>query len=224
MISHPGHSHYLTVHPRHVVLTAGAGNGALRRQCGLPVEAMQKRPLHMVLVRGHLPVLNGHCVDGARTRVTITSDADAQGRTVWQIGGQLAEDGVARDERRLVRRAREEVTSVLPGIDLSDCEWATYRVDRAEQSMPRGGRPDTATVLSEGNVVTAWPTKLALAPQLAGMVAARLPRPQEVSASRAPLDLPEFTDWSRPEVALPPWETVQNWYRLDHDSRSSHAA
>ncbi len=114
--------------------------------------------------------MNGHCVDGARTRVTITSDRDSKGRTVWQVGGQLAEDGVVLDEPLFVRRAYDELAAVLPGVDLSECEWAAYRVDRAECAMPRGGRPDTATVLSEGNVITAWPTKLALVPQLARMV------------------------------------------------------
>ncbi len=66
---------------------------------------MQTRPLHMVLVRGELPHLNGHCVDGRTTRVTITSDTErsetsAAGRTVWQVGGQIAEIGVALDGAR----------------------------------------------------------------------------------------------------------------------------
>ena len=66
--------------PRHVALTAGAGNGGLLSRLGLPgtpgAPKMQRRPLHMTLVRGaDLPPLNGHCVDGAKTRVTVTSDS-----------------------------------------------------------------------------------------------------------------------------------------------------
>ena len=132
IVSHPESGRKLELSARHLVLTAGAGNAALRGLCRLPAEEMQKRPLHMVLVRGNLPVVNGHCVDGARTRVTITSDHDSHGATVWQVGGQLAEDGVAFDEQTLVHHPRKELATVVPGIDLLDCDWASYRVDRAE--------------------------------------------------------------------------------------------
>ena len=49
------------------MLTAGNGNAGLRRQMRLDEGVMQRRPLHMVLLRGDLPVLNGHCVDGRIT-------------------------------------------------------------------------------------------------------------------------------------------------------------
>ena len=39
----------------------------------LPLNTMQLRPLQMVMLRGELPRLNGHCVDGARTRVGFIS-------------------------------------------------------------------------------------------------------------------------------------------------------
>ncbi len=212
------------ISPRHIVLAAGAGNAVLRRKLGLPGDQMQKRPLHMVLVRGNLPVLNGHCVDGARTRVTITSDADLFGRTIWQVGGQLAEDGVTCDEVALVHRAHEELRAVLPGTDFSDCEWGTYRVDRAERAMPRGGRPDTATLIAERRILTVWPTKLALAPQAAQMVAACLPQQNVIAAGQNTFNPAELADWSRPEVALPPWEVPRNWYRLDCRPRATRAA
>src|SRR5262249_10974450 len=207
-----------------IVLAAGAGNAALRRKLGLPAGQMQRRPLHMVLVRGSLPVLNGHCVDGARTHVTITTDSDSLGRTVWQIGGQLAEEGVTNDEPTPVRRAREELRAVLPGVDFANCEWAAYRVDRAERAMPRGGRPDTATVISEGSIHTVWPTKLALAPQAAQMVIARLPLHNRTLAGQALFDPTELTEWPRPDVALPPWENPRTWHRFDQTSRNSRAA
>lgn len=224
VVLHPETGRRQDLSARHVVLAAGAGNGALRRRCGLSAEEMQKRPLHMVMVRGKQPAVNGHCVDGARTRVTITTDHDSLGATIWQVGGQLAEDGVAVDERTLIGHARKELAAVLPGVDLSDCEWATYRVDRAERAMPRGGRPDTATVFSEGKVTTAWPTKLALIPQLARMVDECMPQSNLTGADGGAFDLAEFEEWPHPELAQPPWETAPSWQRLDDELRSNEAA
>ena len=219
VLSNPQTGQAQELFPRHVVLTAGAGSAELRRRFGLPTEQMQRRPLHMVMVRGELPVLNGHCVDGAHTRVTITSDRDSSGRTVWQVGGQLAEDGVSLDEIGLIGRAYQELAAVLPGVNLLGQEWATYRIDRAERAMPRGGRPDTATIVSEGNVISAWPTKLALAPQLARMVEECLPASQAGA-----FDLDALKDWPRPQVAQPPWEIQRTWYRVQPKKRPREAA
>ena len=128
----------LELHPRQVIFTPGAGNARLRRLAGLSSEVMQRRPLHMVLVRGNLPDLNGHCLDGAKTRVTITSENDSDGRMVWQVGGQIAEDGVKLDSQSLTQRAKSELSAVLPGVDLEDTDWSTYSVDRAECSNRHG--------------------------------------------------------------------------------------
>ena len=143
-----------------MIFTAGAGNARLRRLAGLSTDVMQRRPLHMVLVRGQLPELNGHCLDGAKTRVTITSESDADGRLIWQVGGQLAEDGVKLDSHSLSERAKSELLDVLPGVDLQDVEWSTYTVDRAEGATANGTRPESIQVLCAGNVTTGWPTKL----------------------------------------------------------------
>ena len=92
----------LDVCARHVVLAAGAGNDELRRRFGLPAGRMQRRPLRMVALRGRLPEFSGHCVDGAATRVTITSQRRSDGTVVWQLGGQIAERGagLARERPR----------------------------------------------------------------------------------------------------------------------------
>lgn len=200
----------LALRARRVVLTAGAGNAILRQRLGLPAGAMQRRPLHLAMVRGMLPAFYGHCVDGAATRVTITSRVDSAGRTVWQIGGGLAEAGTKLDEDALVRFAQAELRAVLPGLDLQDLEWAGHRVDRAERAMAGGRRPDTVQTLQEGNVITAWPTKLVLAPKLAEAVVALLPSPR-----RADLEIASaWQDWPRPAVANPPWEICTSWRRL----------
>lgn len=202
----------LTLRPRSVVFAAGAGNARLRQQAGLRDELMQRRPLHMVLVRGALPALHGHCVDGAKTRVTITSEADRAGRTVWQLGGQVAEDGVSREPLALIAHAGHELQAVIPGIELGKTEWATYRVDRAERVMQNGSRPDSAQVVSEGNCISAWPTKLALAPQLAANVMRELKR-AGIDANRdANAALKDLPHWPRPSVALPPWEQARAWH------------
>lgn len=205
----------LELAPRHVVFAAGAGNEALRGRAGLSAAACQRRALHMVLVRGDLPALFGHCVDGARTRVTITSaDAPAAGRgaggacRVWQVGGQVAEDGVAMDARELIDHARRELLASIPGLRLDGLEWSTYRIDRAE-ARAGGRRPDGEVVRREGNVLTAWPTKLALAPCLAERVCAQLDGPR-----CKPL-VDELAGWPRPAVADLPWEAARSWYVVD---------
>ncbi len=202
----------LTLHPRQVIFTAGAGNARLRQMAGLSADVMQRRPLHMVLVRGNLPELNGHCLDGAKTRVTITSEIDAEGRMVWQIGGQIAEEGVNFDSAALTERAKSELSIVLPGIDFRQTEWSTYTIDRAEGATANGGRPESIQVLCAGNVTTGWPTKLVLAPVLAQEIASRASSPY-FSAS---FDTTPFVNWPHPEVALLPWdEAGRQWRKLD---------
>ena len=152
----------LDLAPRHVVLTAGAGNALLRRRAGLRGRIMQRRPLHMVVVRGDLPILNGHCVDGMRTRATITTTRDYADRTIWQVGGQVAEHGVSLDPPALIERTQQTLREILPDVPLDGAEWSTYRIDRAE-AIARGGLPATeAEARREGNTISGWPTKLAL--------------------------------------------------------------
>jgi glycerol-3-phosphate dehydrogenase len=216
----PGGGQRFTLYPQRVILTAGTGNAALRRQCGLTDEVMQRRPLHMLMVRGSLSELNGHCVDGNRTRVTITSDGDARGRTVWQVGGQLAEDGVTWQPQVLIERGRAELEAVIPGIDLRQAEWATYRVDRAEGVTAGGRRPDSCQVLQEGNVTTAWPTKLALVPRLAAAIITTFEETRLLREAGV-LNEPSLPpDWPRPRVALPPWEACKVWWQWDEGEAS----
>jgi len=196
----------LRLRPKHVVFTAGAGNDRLRQMCGLSDLVMQRRPLHMVMLRGPLPQLNGHCVDGARTRATITSDCDAAGRTVWQIGGRIAEDGVSLEEPLLIEHAEQEIQACIPGIDLTSVECATYRVDRAEGRTESGQRPEAVQILKDANTITAWPTKLALVPDLVRRIAPL------IGCAGHPSHVGLPVDWPKPDIALPPWETARNWH------------
>lgn len=197
--------------PRTVILTAGQGNAELRQSLGLDAAAMQRRPLHMAMARGTLPELYGHCVEGSKPRLTITSAPLGDGRIVWQLGGLLAEEGVGLDEPALIRRACEEMRTCVPGVDLGDVELAAYRVDRAEAATSTGARPDEPQVLREGNVLTVWPTKLALAPRAAARVMEMMSRDPEDRADH-PAVLPIIEDWPAPGVAPPPWEAAAKWY------------
>ncbi len=209
----------LTIQTDAVLLTAGRGNEQLRnlaqQQPSSDNQVMQKRPLHMTLVRGALPQFNGHCVDGAKTSITITSDTDSQGRTIWQLGGQVSEVGVKLNRVELIQHAAQELSVSIPGINLSGLEWNTYSVDRAEGATKSGLRPETPQILKEGNLLTAWPTKLALAPRLATDIFQHLHdmhiKPTlEDSSWKA-----SFSGLSRPLVAQHPWETVEDWMTLE---------
>jgi glycerol-3-phosphate dehydrogenase len=201
----------LDLKPQRIVFTAGTGSTLLREAVGLVGRRIQLRPLHMVLARGELPLLNGHCVDAMHTRVTITTTEDSTGRTIWQIGGQIAEDGVKMERRTLIRHARAELDAVLPGVDLSGAEWATYRVDRAELATRSGRRPADARVVEEGCVISAAPTKMVLIPQLVERVIRLLPKPAAPASSLTE----RLADGPRPRVAVPPWEENIPWSRGD---------
>jgi glycine/D-amino acid oxidase-like deaminating enzyme len=205
--------HQAALEPRHVFLTAGSGNETLRRQLDLEAGVSQRRPLHMAMVRGDLPALNGHCVDGGHTRLTITSARDCEDRVVWQLGGQIAEDGEHMDGEELIEHTRREVAECVPGLAIDGAAWSTYRADRVEARTRAGRRPRSAQVETVGNTTTGWPTKLALVPVLArkAMRAMRVPTKVPETPPALPPTPDALRDWPRPAIALPPWETENRW-------------
>lgn len=220
-LKHPTTGRSVVLQPNLLVFAAGAGNAALRRRAGLAADVMQRRPLHMVLLRGNLPVLNGHCIEGGRPKLTVTTDRDSAGRTVWQVGGHLAETGVHLKPRDLIARARRELRAAIPRLDLSGVEWSTDRLDRAERSMPGRRRPEAEQMVREGNVVTAWPTKLALVPRLAERIAANI---EFLPTTSEPLEAAALGDWPRPKVARPPWDADREWAMPDRGPGRPKAA
>jgi len=206
-LTDPGSGERAVLRARWVVLCAGEGNEVIRSRAGLRNGVMQRRPLHMAVARGMLPILNGHCVEGAAPRLTITSAADAEGRVIWQLGGRIAENGVDLDQATLIARAAEEVSTLLPDLRLEGVAWTTYRVARAEGATRSGLRPEGMTIRPDGRFLTCWPTKLVLAPRLASAIVQRLGPPELDHAS-----LPAAVRrWTRPVVALPPWENNATW-------------
>ncbi|CAD5106514.1 NAD(P)/FAD-dependent oxidoreductase [Zestomonas carbonaria] len=194
------------IHARRIVLSAGAGNEALLAGLDLRQPAQQRRPLHMVLVKGAgLKPLYAHCLGGGpKPRITVTSHPAADGQWVWYLGGDIAEaDGVARDEAAQIAAARKELAALLPWIDLSDARFATLRVDRAEPAQSGLVRPDNAFLAEQGRLLVGWPTKLALAPDFADRVLASLER-----AGIQPGERPPLPELPRPPLARPVWEEL----------------
>lgn len=161
-----------------LIFAAGAGNEALLRTFEFPsAPAMQRRPLHMVVARfpGPAPAIFGHCLappPSTLPRLTITTSEN-----VWYIGGQIAEAGVARSQPEQIAFARDELRACLPWLDHSAADISTIRIDRAEgiaDNGQPGKRPDGPVVVERGNLIAAWPTKLAFAPALAADILERL--------------------------------------------------
>lgn len=155
------------------LLAAGAGNGALLSEIGISSPAMQLRPLHQLIIRKRgLPDFYSVCVGtGPKPPLVSTTHVDSEGRTVWYIGGDIAEQqGVARTEAEQIMAGKALFAKLMPWIDLSDAEWFTWRGNRAEPLTGTGDRPPGAYCERIGNLLVAWPTKLALAPNLADQV------------------------------------------------------
>lgn len=186
------------VQAQRIVAAAGGGNGALS------AVPMQRRPLHMVMVRSdQLSPLFGHFLGWSdKPRLTVTSHRDRAGRSVWYLGGELAETGVGRERSQQIDWARTELAALLPALDLTNAEFATLQIERAEGRDRTGHRPDGPVMVQNGAVLTVWPTKLALAPLLADAVLTRLreQRIEPVASDALP------PDWPRPPMADYPWD------------------
>ncbi len=201
---------HVDVEARRLILLAGGGNANLRTLAGASGKSTQIRPLRMVLVRGPLPVLNGHCIRGAKPWLTITTVASDDSQRVWQVGGEVAERGATASEADTISLAAAQLSEALPEISFESTEWATYDAPRFEHATASGGRPDLPTVLDEGNLLTGWPTKLALAPLLSDDIAAR------ISPTFTPLPAPAH--WPRPTIATPPWMETCRWSNAPSDA------
>jgi len=200
----------LNIKTEKIILSAGNGNADLLKQMGRTVPKMQLRPLQMVMVRGGLPdKLYAHCLGASvNPRITITSSEDQHGNTVWYLGGQLAEDGVHRTEEEQIKKAKKELHALMPWLDFPAMQWATLNIDRAEPKQKDGSRPSTSFYFEDENIITTWPTKLALAPNLANDVLSILEK-SNIRKSTAS-EIPEF---SHAPIADLPWQEEEKWQR-----------
>ena len=194
------------IHAQRIVFSAGAGNAELLAGAGISVPAQQLRPLHMVLVKGpSLKPLYAHCLGGGpKPRITVTTHPAANGEWVWYLGGDIAEaDGVAREPAEQIAVAQKELSNLLPWVDLSQAQWATLRVNRAEPAQSGLVRPDNAFLSDQGRLLVGWPTKLALAPDFSDRVLQALEQ-DGIKPGHAPA-LPELP---RPPLGQTPWEQL----------------
>jgi len=192
------------IRAQRIVFSAGGGTAELLGALGLQQPAMQRRPLHMVLVKAPtLKPLYAHCLGGGpKPRITVTSHPTEDGQWLWYLGGELAEAaGVARDEASQIAVAKKELAELVPWLDLSEAQWATLRIDRAEPAQSSQARPDNAFLAEQGRLLVGWPTKLALSPDFAERVEAALARDGIRPTAHAALPaLP------RPPITGPFWE------------------
>ncbi len=188
-----------------LILMAGQGNEDLLLSAGLTRPAMQLRPLKMVMVRGGLTEkVFAHCMGaGINPRVTITTHTDNDNNIVWYIGGQLAEDGVRRSNDEQIARAEKELAALIPWQKLDAAQWAILDIDRAEVRHTDGHRPDTFYVDQQGDIITAWPTKLALAPLLAQQIVDLVSGIEKTTA--------ELPAWPSAPLAEFPWCEQARW-------------
>ena len=84
---------------------------------------------------------------------------------------------------------------------MSQTQWATLRVDRAEPLQSGLSRPDNAFLAEDGRLLVGWPTKLALAPDFADRVLHALERDGIRPGANTPL--PELP---APAIGQPVWE------------------
>lgn len=198
----------LRIHPTRVILAGGQGNAALLEDLGLRLPEMERRTVHMTMLkRAELPDFYAHCVGTSRNpRITITTHPARDGEKIWYVGGELAEEGALRDERMQIEHAQRELKELLPWVDLRGARYKTVKIDRI---LPAGDRgllqPDNAFVERTGNNIIVWPCKVTLAPNLGRQVLAQLQadgiKPEHAQPGEA---LPLLY----PEMGLPVWENV----------------
>lgn len=192
---------------RQFIFTAGAGNEVIIKKLKNREVAMQRRPLHMVLVKTPFDYpLYAHCLGlGSRPRITITTHHTHDGSTIWYLGGLLSEEGVGRDSSTQIEAAREELKALFPWLDFTSAEFATFTIDRAEPQQKSGFKPESSFAKAIKNMIIAWPTKLALAPRLADDILRQL---SGMESSPHFFDGRELRSWPMPPLAKPIWEDV----------------
>lgn len=162
----------LTIIADQFIFAAGEGNADLLKDVEQTSPIMQKRPLQMILAKGNsLPSLYAHCIGtNAKPLLTITTHPQEDGSKIWYIGGNIAEEGIKKSPQELIATSKLSLKNLIPWINTDNLQWATHYVNRAEPLQNNLSRPDAAYVHQWKNLITAWPTKLALTPNLADKI------------------------------------------------------
>lgn len=195
-----------------LILMAGQGNEGLLQVFGCSEPVMQRRPLKMVVMRGDArnplhDMIYAHCLGSSvNPRITITSHRDAQGDIVWYMGGQLAEEGVGKSDAELIVKAKAELAELIPWLSLNGRQWGVLEIDRAEIRQKGQSRPASFSLVEMNNVITAWPTKLALSPALADALLEKLEARIDIDSSDSRLP-----DFGQPVYADFAWNDETIW-------------
>lgn len=195
------------VEAQRYIFTAGGGNELILKKLHQHKQAAQRRPLHMVLVKHQYDFpLYAHCLGlGTTPRLTITTHKAHDGKTIWYLGGQIAEEGIKLSAEEQTQVAKKELKELFPWLDFSNAEFASFYVDRAENSQPNGSRPDSCFFKEIENMIVAWPTKLAFAPFLADEIVKCI---NKSNIEPGIADLRELRAWPIPAVAKPIWDKL----------------
>jgi len=196
-------------HYKKIIFMAGEGNATLLARFDCTEPRMQLRPLKMVVMRGELmDRVYAHCLGASvNPRITITSHLDRQGRIVWYMGGQLAEEGVTKTHDELIAMAKKELNVLIPWLDTRQCEWGVLEINRAEIKQAGSTRPDSFSIANNGAILTAWPTKMALSPALADALIGIIDN--EGIKCSADTELPP---WEKAGYADFPWDQAACWH------------
>ncbi len=204
----------IDIHTPHLIFTAGVGNEQLKTILQDESFQTQRRPLQMTIVRftqaisKQLKPIYSHFLGStALPRATITTHYTKHtDQLVLYIGGEIAETGIRRGRAAQIQATRKLLKQILPDYADQPAEWATYHVDRAEPLQPGMLRPDNAVFTEHGNIIAAWPTKMALAPYLANEIASHLKTKKESHpvVEHDPQNI--LQHWPRPKVASAPWD------------------
>lgn len=192
----------IRINTKHLVLACGEGFEDLKQE----KPSMQTRPLHMVIVKGKdLPLIYAHFI-GRSTKplLTITSHfCEDSEDVVWYLGGGLAEDGVNKSDADQIDIAKKLLQKLTPEITIDNSvQFFNYHINRAEQKQGNFNRPDDAFVIKHNNIITGWPTKLALAPRFAEKVLNEITCEPDTTHEESTLDLPPTS------IAHYPWHQL----------------
>ncbi len=199
-------------HYKKIIFIAGEGNENLLSRFACNEPEMQRRPLKMVVMRGGPnhglnDMIYAHCLGASvNPRITITSHRDDQGNIVWYMGGQLAEDGINKSDAEVIQATKNELNELIPWLELKDAEWGVLEINRAEIKKPGTTRPDSFSIENNKNLITAWPTKMALAPILADALFEIVDK-----ENIKPDPDHSLPDWEQPIYADFPWNEENCW-------------
>ncbi len=194
----------LNISAQKFIFTAGNGNKEILNKLEINSFKMQQRPLHMVLVKhkSNDPIY-AHLLGLSNVpKITITTHKAKDGKTIWYLGGQLAEDGINKSAEEQIEKAKKELTNYFSWLDFTNAEFKSFMINRAENFEGEGKKPDSFFMQQTNNYIVAWPTKLAFAPLLTDSILKAL--------NISPLynDVSETKLLAKPKIANPIWDDL----------------